>query len=218
MKNYYSILKNCILFDAIEPHTIDSMLACFSAQKKTYQKGEFIFSIGEPANKIGIVLSGSIRIIQEDYWGNRSILSQASTGDLFGESFALAKVSFLPVSVIASEATAILLLNPQKIMVPCSSCACHKQLTQNMLALLAQKNISLTQKIEHNSKRTIREKLTSYLSLQSLQTKSSKFDLPFSRQELADYLTVNRSALSKELSKMQQEGILSYHRNHFELH
>lgn len=218
MKNYYSILKNCILFDAIESHTMDSMLTCFSAQEKAYKKGEFIFSVGEIPNKIGIVLSGAIRIIQEDYWGDRSILSKASPGDLFGEAFALTKVSFLPVSVIASEATTILLLNPQKIMIPCSSCACHKQLTQNMLTLLAQKNISLTQKIEHISKRTIREKLMSYLSLQSLQTKSSKFDLSFSRQELADYLAVDRSALSKELGKMQQDGILSYHRNHFDLH
>ena len=218
MKNNLAVIKKSPLFYGIAENELLSMLACLSAIDKTYNKNEYIYRAGESVTSIRIVCLGSVHVIKEDFWGNRAIISQLTTGDSFGEAFSCAQVGLLSVSVIAAEITEVLLLDYKKIITTCSSnCTFHSHLIQNMLKILANKNIELTQKVEHMSKRTTREKLLSYLSAEAIKKGSNVFEIPFNRQELADYLSVDRSAMSSELSKLRNEGLLSYKRNHFKL-
>jgi CRP-like cAMP-binding protein len=163
-------------------------------------------------------LSGQVQIVLEDFYGNRSILAQIGKGNLFGESFAFAENESLPVFVIAAAESKLLFLDCRRLASPCAnSCAYHRQLIQNMLKILALKNISLTQKIELVSKKTIREKLLAYLSAEAQKAGKSSFSIPFDRQGLADYLSVDRSAMSAVLSKLRNEGIINFNKNKFEL-
>jgi CRP-like cAMP-binding protein len=167
---------------------------------------------------VGIVLSGSAFVLQEDYWGNRNILSNIGVGGIFGESFSCAEAAALPVSVIAKEDSVILLINVKKILTICSTaCAFHTSLIMNLMRILANKNRYLTRKIEHITKKTTREKVLSFLSECAVQGGKNTFEIEFNRQELADYLSVERSALSAVLSKMKEEGIIDYYKNTFRL-
>ena len=166
----------------------------------------------------GMVETGKLQIIKEDYWGNRSIIETAGPGDVFGEAFSCAEIVPVPVSVVAAEQTRVLLFDYQKLLTTCSSsCEFHTRVIKNMIRILAEKNIMLMQKMEHITKRSTREKLLSYLSTQAFIKKSSSFDIPFNRQELADYLSVDRSAMSAELSRMRDEGMIRFKKNHFTL-
>ncbi len=194
------------------------MLACLNVQKKTYKKKDVVMLEGQKVSAVGIVLAGKVQIIKEDFTGNRTILSEAAQGQLFAESFSCVQTDKLPVTVISAAESEILWVDYQRIISTCSSvCKFHLKLIENMLKILATKNIMLNKKIEHLSKRTTREKLLSYLSDQAAQYGSNEFDIPFSRQELADYLSVDRSAMSNELSKLQNEGVLQFHLKHFSL-
>ncbi len=218
MIGYLSALKSCPLFADISAEQLESLLNCLDASEKSFGKNKFIFLAGEPAVSVGIVLSGSVTILHEDFWGNRSILMRLGPGDLFAEAFSCAGSEPLPVSAIADEKTTIMLIDCRRIISTCSSsCVFHASLIKNLLVILAQKNIQLTRKIEHLTKHSTREKLLSYLSSQAQAAGKSKFDIPFNRQELADYLSVDRSAMSAELGKMRDEGLLRFERNHFEL-
>lgn len=211
-------IKNCPLFAGIEDNQLESLLGCLTATKRAYTKDEFIFRSDDKAEFVGIVISGRIYVIQEDFWGNRLILAHTGSGGLFGEAFSCAEINKLPVSVISVEKSEIMLINYRKIVTSCtSSCIFHTQLIKNMLRILAEKNIMLTRKMKHLSKRTTREKLLSFLSVQAVREKNYIVETPYNRQELADYLCVDRSALSRELSLMQKEGLLRYNKNKFEL-
>ena len=206
------------LFARIEGEQLESLLRCLAARSRTYKKDTFVFRVEERASFVGLVLSGGVNIIQEDFWGNRTILAHMGAGDLFGEAFSCAEVEHLPVSAVATEASEIMLVDYRKIVTVCpSACIFHSQLISNMLRILAAKNIMLTRKIEHISKRTTREKLLAFLSAQAVQAKSSVVQIPFDRQELADYLCVERSALSRELGAMKKAGLLDYEKNRFVL-
>ena len=164
------------------------------------------------------MLTGNVHVIQEDFWGNRTILANIEPGELFGEAFSCAGLDKLPVSVLAVQDSEVLMIDYRKIITTCSSsCVFHTALIHNMLRILADKNVMLTQKMELLTKNTTREKLLAYLSLQAQQAGSTKFNIPFNRQGLADYLSVDRSAMSAELSKMQKDGVLVYKKNRFEL-
>lgn len=218
MKKQIEILKDTPLFFGVQEHEIEEMLGCLSSSEKTYNKGSYILTAQDPPVNVGIVLEGSVHVIKEDFWGNRAILARIGAGGMFGEAFACAQADHLPVSVVAREDTDVLFIDYKRIITTCSSaCHFHSRLIENMLHILAEKNILLTQKMEHIVKRTTREKLLSYLSWQAVQAGSSYFMIPFNRQELADYLSVDRSALSSELGKLQKEGILEYHKNQFKL-
>lgn len=218
MKNYLEILRTVELFKGIEESDLRSLLSCLGTKKIYFKKGETVFFSGENADRFGIVLAGQIQIVQDDYYGNRSILSQISVGNLFGESFACANVKALPVSVIAATESELLLIDYGKLAIPCAkACAFHSKLIQNMLRIVSMKNIALTQKIEFTSKRTTREKLLAYLSAEANKAKSNHFSIPFNRQELADYLSVERSAMSAELSKLRNDKVILFQKNHFTL-
>jgi len=218
MEKYLFTLIKCPLFAGIKEAELLTLLDCLSASEKKFKKGSYIFMSGETVNFIGLVLSGSVHIIREDFWGNRAILAHIGPGGLFGEAFSCAQIKKLPVSAFAAETAVVLLLDYRKIITTCSSaCMFHTGLIKNMLRILAEKNVMLTQKMEFITQRTTREKVLAYLSAQARQAGGGNFEIPFNRQELAEYLSVDRSAMSRELSKMQDEGILLFHRNHFEL-
>ncbi|NLO48567.1 MAG: Crp/Fnr family transcriptional regulator [Clostridiales bacterium] len=218
MIRYLSVLERCPLFADISAEQLESLFSCLDASEKSFTKNEFIFLAGQPAVSVGIVLSGSVTVLHEDFWGNRSILMRLGPGNLFAEAFSCAGNELLPVSAIADEKTAVMLINCRRIIKTCSTtCIFHTSLIKNLLGVLAERNILLTRKIEHLTKHSTREKLLSYLSSQAQATGRSRFDIPFNRQELADYLSVDRSAMSSELGKMRDEGLLKFERNHFEL-
>ena len=218
MKEFFSILQQCMLFHGIEERELGGMLQCLGAQEKRFEKKQTIAAEGETARRIGVVLSGEVQIEQMDYYGNRSILTKLEPSDLFGETFACAGTEKLPVDVIAAEDCAVLFIECSRIMTPCTNaCGFHHQMIYNMLQVVAKKNLILNQKIEIISRRTTREKLMAYLLLQAKQHGSESFTIPYDRQALADYLEVERSAMSAELSKLRKDGILECEKNRFRL-
>lgn len=218
MKKRNEILKSCPLFSGIKEEEFDSMLSCLGARELEYKKEAYIYMAGNAVSEIGIVLSGSVIIIKEDFWGNRTIISRMSAGDMFAESFAFAGIPKLPISVVAAENAEVLFIDCKNILNAYPSpCGFHTALINNMVRILAGKNVMLMQKIDHISCRTTRDKLLSYLSVQAIEAKSKSFTIPYNRQELADYLCIDRSAMSSELGRLRDEGILTFHKNNFEL-
>ena len=218
MKKYLEILRRCPLFSGIAEENLLKMLTCLGARVTAFDKKYTIFAEGTPARHIGIVLSGSAQIVQVDYYGNRSIVSGIGPSETFAESFACAESRSLPISVIASEPCEVMLIECAHILHTChNSCGFHQALIFNLMKDLATKNILFHQRIEITAKRSTREKLLAYLTLQAKNAGSDSFEIPFDRQELADYLEVDRSGLSAEISKMRKEGILESRKNHFTL-
>ncbi len=218
MEKYFHILKKCPLFSQIKDNQLTALLHCLGATVKIFKKKETILEEGQPARYIGIVLSGCTQMIQLDYYGNRSIVSTAAPSELFAESFACAEVPSIPLSVVATEPSEVMLIDCRRIIHSCSNaCDFHQQMIYNLLKNVADKNILFHQKIEITAKRSTREKLMAYLTLQAKKAGSQSFTIPFDRQELADYLEVERSGLSAEISKLRKEGILKSDKKHFEL-
>ena len=218
MKKYLEILKKCALFADIDDEKLIKMLTCLGAKVAAFDTKYTVFAEGSAAKYIGIVLSGSAQILQVDYYGNRSILSNIMPAEVFAEAFACAEVPALPVTVIANEPSEIMLIDCAHILHTCSNnCGFHQQLIFNLMKDLATKTLLFHQRIEITSKRTTREKLLTYLAMQAKRAGSNSFDIEFDRQELADFLEVDRSGLSAEISKLRREGILESTKNHFEL-
>ena len=218
MKKYLQILKKCPLFYGIAEDNLLRMLTCLGARVTEFDKKYTIFAEGSPAKHIGIVLSGAAQIIQVDYYGNRSILSDVKPSEIFAEAFACAECNSLPISVIASEPCQVMLIECSHVLHTCqNNCGFHQALIFNLMKDLATKSLRFHERIEITSKRSTREKLLAYLVLQAKNAGSDSFEIPFDRQELADYLEVDRSGLSAEISKMRKEGILDSRRNHFTL-
>lgn len=219
MKIDWPVLHRCPLFQHIEESELTSLLACLGAAVRFFGKKETIFAEGSSARWIGILLSGSAQIVQIDYLGNRSIMAGLEPADLFGEAFACAGFEAVPVTVLAAEACEVLLIDRDRLLHGCASaCGFHQQLITNLVGILARKNILFHQKIEIISKRTTREKLMTYLMQQAKKHSSLSFDIPFNRQELAEYLEVDRSGLSVQISQLCREGLLTARKNHFQLH
>ena len=216
MKKRVEALKKCPLFSGISEDDIGSLLNCLNAKEICAKKGDIIFNAGDRPDYVGIILKGSVHVVQDDYWGERIILTAVQEGGLFGESFSCAEASVLPVSVLAREDVVFLLVDCKKMLLTCSStCQFHTRLIRNIMKILANKNIMLTRKIEHITKKTTREKVLSYLSECALENRSNSFNIPFNRQELADYLSVERSALSNTLCKMRDNGEIQFEKNKF---
>lgn len=217
MEKYINNFEKCVLFKGIEKSQLFPMLYCLETQIKEYKKEQSVFQNGNKINKCGIILKGKLQIVQYDYFGNRSILSTIVENQLFGAAYALCDLS-LPICIEASEDSLILFINTQKITTPCKKlCQNHLVLINNLLSILARKNVSQNQKIECLSKRTTREKILNYLTKISMQNNSKTFKIPYNRQELADYLCVERSAMSAEISKLQKDGFIKTNKNYFEI-
>lgn len=218
MEKILSVLRRCPLFDAISDADLSGLLRCLNARVVFFARDAVVLGQGDAAQRIGVVLSGAVQIVRLDYFGHRSVLAHITPAQLFGEAFACAGVDALPVSAVAAQETQVLFLDSQRILNACASpCAFHRQLIFNLMRILATKNLLLHQKIEITSRRTTRDKLLAYLLDQAQQQHSHAFDIPYDRQALADYLQVERSGLSAEISKLRSEGILACRRNHFVL-
>ena len=198
------------LFRDIAPADLASLLDCLDARERAYEKGAWLLRRGERTDRLGLVLSGTVHILREDFWGSRSIVGLAGPGEIFAESYALAGEP-LEVSVLAASDARVLFLRVETALTDCG------QLTRNLTALLAEKNLTLTRKMRHMARRTTREKLLSYLSAQALRAGTAEFDIPLDRQQLADFLAVDRSAMSAALGKLRDEGVLEFRKNHFRL-
>ena len=218
MKKYYDVLRKCPLFFDIENENLIAMLGCVRAKLQEYKKDETILYEGDSCNTVGIVLKGEVQISRTDYEGNRSIVATVPASQLFGESFACAEVEKSPVDIIASEVTEVMIIDIHCLMHTCSNaCSFHNRMIFNLLKAVSAHNLMLNQKIEVISKRSTREKLMTYLSLQASKTGRMSFTVPFDRQELADYLEVDRSGLSAEISKLKKEGIIDCKNSNFTL-
>ena len=211
------ILTECALFCGLRRAQIQDMLPCLSARRSRFRRGQFLLRVGDRASSAGIILSGEAEVLQEDFWGNRNLLAAVGPGELFAEAFACAH-AVSPVSVLCKTDGSVLYLNVRAVFSPCEkACAQHKALSQNLIRVLAEKNMQLNEKAGFLSQRTTREKLLAYLSAQARRAGSASFRIPFDRQQLADYLSVNRSAMSAELSNMQRDGLLRTDRSSFTL-
>ena len=218
MKNYVSILKKTQLFSGVSDDEIISMLSCLGARLFTYKKGEYVFKQGDRLNDITILVEGNLHIQKDDYWGNRSILGHIAVGEMFGEAYLAPESGTLLNDVVAVEDSAVMFFDVTKIITTCSSaCRFHTMVVQNLFFAISAKNRKLVQKIGHMSKRSTREKLISYLSEEAKRQNCSYFIIPYNRQQLADFLSVDRSSMSNELCKMRDEGLLEFHKNHFRL-
>ena len=218
MKDFLPMIRASRLFSGVSERELEAMLACLRPETKDYPKDAFVLRAGDTAEAVGLVLSGTILMLQEDVWGNRNILSKAGPGQIFAAAYACAPGSVLNVSVLAETPVTILFLNVGRVLTLCpAACAHHSRIIRNLLGELAGKNLRLGEKLTHMGQRTTRAKIMSYLSAEAQRLGTYELDIPFSRQQLADYLGVERSGLSLELGKMKQDGLLEFHKNHFEL-
>ena len=216
MEEYFDILSQCPLFFGISRQEMGLMLNCLGGKITDIGKGCPVFLEGNPAEFVGVVLSGTIQIVRDDYYGNRSVLTVVSPGGLFGEAFACAGVETLPVSAIALQNCAVLLLDCKRVLTGCSNaCPFHSRLVRNLLQDIARKNLMLTSKIRCMSQKTTQEKLMEFLMEQAKQQAKVEFVIPYDRQALADYLGVERSAMSAELSKLKKAGLIDYRGSRF---
>ena len=218
MQNYIPVLKRTQLFAGVEEEEIAAMLGCLQAKECSYKKGEYVFRQGEHLNHITVLVEGSLLIQRDDYWGNRSIINAISIGEMFGEAYAAPDSGALLNDVVAAVDSTVIFFDVQRILTVCSSaCKFHSMVVQNLFFAISEKNRKLVQKLGHMEKRSTREKLISYLSEEARRQNSGSFTIPFNRQQLADFLSVDRSAMSNELCKMRDDGLLTFEKNRFTL-
>ena len=218
MKQYIPILKQTKIFAGVSEEEIGAMLGCLDAKLKTFAKGDYVFRQGERASKLTVLVAGNLLIQNDDFWGNRSIVNAVSVGELFGEAYITPESDTVLNDVVATCESAVIFFDAERIMTTCpSACRFHGMVVRNLFVAIAGKNRSLVQKLGYLSRRTTREKLMAYLSQQAKTQQSNSFAIPFNRQQLADFLSVDRSAMSNELCKMRDEGLLEFEKNRFKL-
>ncbi len=218
MQRFDSVFAQCALFEGITPEELHTMLACIAGRIEEVEKGQTLVHEGDPANFVGLVLRGSVQLVREDYYGNRSIVAHITPSELFGESYACADVSAMPVSVVAAQESTVLMMDCRRLTTSCcNACSFHSRIIYNLLGVVAKKNLVFDQKIRILSQRSTREKLMAYLLSQAKLHGSNRFTIPYDRQGLADYLEVERSGLSAEIGKLRREGVLESEKNQFVL-
>lgn len=219
MEKYGEILERCPLFAGVDPVDIQGMLGCLGARKERREKGSSFLSVGEPVDFMGVVLSGAVDITRQEYDGSRRLLAHLTPGELFAEAFACAGVTSCPVDVTAGADTEILRLDVFRVTHSCSNaCAFHSRLVYNLLRIVAEKNLQFHSRLEIISQRTTRKRLLTYLEMAAREQGRGKITIPFDRQDLADYLGVDRSGLSAEIGRLRKEGILESRKREFILH
>ncbi len=218
MKEYIEILKRTQLFSGISTEEITAMLNCLQAKLRTFKKGEYVFREGEHIDNIMVLAVGKLLVQRDDFWGNRSIVNVIRIGEMFGEAYVAPESGAILNDVVAEEDSTVIFFDVRRILTVCSTaCRFHSMVVQNLFFAISEKNRKLVQKIGHMSKRSTRAKLLSYLSEEAKRHNSRHFTIPFNRQQLADFLCVDRSAMSNELCKMRDEGLLQFDKNEFTL-
>lgn len=211
-------LTSLPLFYGIKKENLPTMLTCLGSFQKKYKKDEIILLESNEVRSIGIILSGTVHMVKQDIEGYQTLLVVMKTGEIFGESFSCGSYLNARVSFFAATPCTVLFLPFYKVIHSCNmTCAFHHHLIENMVKLIGDKNVQLMQKIEIISKKTLREKITAYLHNEALEQNSKRFTVSLGRLELAQYLCADRSALTRELSCMQKDGLITYHKNTFEI-
>lgn len=218
MDEYLQLMRQSPLFYGINEDELYTLLKCCDASQQVYEEGEAILRMGESMERVMLLLRGRALVFRETFWGEKEELMLLEEGQSFGEDYACARTAVLPVGVEALEECEILFLSYQRMITFCSlACSFHTRLIQNLLRLVSERSVNMEDKLEHVSRKTTREKLLSYLSKEAILQGNRSFDISYSRQELADYLCVDRSAMSGELGKLKREGVLDFQKNHFTL-
>ena len=216
--NRNDFLANVPLFADTAPDQVEAMLGCLDARERRYPAGARIHRMGDTIKTVGLVLEGHVRIEHVDVWGNISVVGESGPGGMFGEAYAAVPDEPLMVDVVAASDCRVLFLNLKKVLTVCPhACPHHARASRNMTAIIARHSLALSRRIFHAAPKTIRGKVLAYLSDEAERAGSREFDIPFDRQQLADYLGVDRSALSAELSRMAKAGLLETRRSHFVL-
>lgn len=206
------------LFEGIGEDEGQVMLSCLGPVTREYPKDAYIYRAGDRIRTIALIREGEVLLVQEDVWGNRNIIERLGKGETFASAYAATENSLLNVSAVAESMCSIVFLDIRRVLTLCrNACTCHNRLVNNLLSEIAGKNLMLGEKLTHISQRTTRAKIMSYLSTYAQKCGRYEFDIPFSRQQLADFLAVERSGLSLELGKMQKEGLIRFHKNHFSI-
>jgi len=209
---------NSPLFEGIAPEDREAMMGCIGYYVGSFRKGDVVAFEDEHIRQIGIVLSGSVDMIKEDLWGNKNLLLRMRRDEMFGETFACGNDQLSLVTFVVAQDAKILFIPFDRVMRSCTmACVFHHRLIENMVRIIANKNRDLLRKLEVISRRTIRERLLAYLSVQAQVQGKRYFEIPFGRVELAEYLCVDRSTLTRELAKMKEEGLIDYDRNCFRI-
>ena len=217
-ENYNLLIQLSPMFQGVTSEELETLFSCLDVRHRSYRKGSYIFSAGQHITDIGLLYSGQLDILQDDVWGNRRILERVTPGEMFGAAFSCAAIDRIPISVKATQPSEVLLFDYRKVVTTCSSaCQFHTQFIMNMLQLLSCKSIAMMEKIGNITRHSTREKVLSFLSQQAQLRQTQSFEISFNRQELAEYLAVDRSALSTELGRLRDEGVLRFSKNHFEL-
>lgn len=215
-EKHINVLAQSALFKGLTCADLAAQLSCLDARYASYEKECFLCRRGEAINRMGMVLSGQVHMIKEDFWGNRTIVGMAQAGELFAETYACLPAAPLEVSVFTPSGCEVLWLDGRKVLRSCDqACAYHARMIENLLLVLANKNLNLTRRVDQLARRTTREKVLAFLSAEAQRSASASFTISFDRQQLADYLCVDRSALSSTLGGLQREGLLQFRKNHF---
>ena len=218
MEKFIHVLKRTKLFAGVGEEDITAMLSCLGARLCTYKKGEYVLRQGERLDDILLLAEESLHIQRDDYWGNRSILGHIEVGEIFGEAYVAPESGTLLNDVVALTDCSVFFFDVKRVITTCSSaCRFHTMVVQNLFFAISERNRGLVQKLGYMSRRTTREKLIAYLSEEAKRQNSAYITIPFNRQQLADYLSVDRSAMSNELSKMRDDGLLEFEKNCFRL-
>lgn len=213
------ILSGTPLFQGIKDREIEGMLKCLSAEERTYEKDAYLYRTGDITGRLGIVMEGSVNIIKDDVWGNRKIIANIGRGQIFAETYACLKGEPMMVDVQASERSRVLFMDVNRILTTCgSACDFHTRLIRGLMLVLARKNLFLSEKMDIITPKSLRERVLVYLSREAVRQGGSRVTVPFNRQEMADYLSVDRSALSGELSRMKRDGLIDYEKNRFTIY
>ncbi|MCR4956831.1 MAG: Crp/Fnr family transcriptional regulator [Lachnospiraceae bacterium] len=212
----YQFLTNTNLFHGIRDEEIQHILSCLGAREHAFSKNDIIFRAGDTVREIGLVEDGSVNIVVNFYWGNSHIFGHVEKGEVFAENYAAIPGKELLCDVVAAEDCKVLFLDFTNLLTTCQNgCNFHQHLIRNLLHISAKKSLNLSSRMMHTAPKSLRDRLLSYLSEQSMVHGSTHFTIPFNRQQLADYLGVDRSAMSGELSKMKKDGLITYKKSEF---
>lgn len=212
--NILEVLTHSPLFDGIAADALNGVLGCLQPKVSTYAKNSYIAVEGDSSTGLGIIVSGKATIVKENAAGNRIVMTTLVAGDMFGEMIIFSKSGILSVSVIAQAECQIIYLSSVKIMGTCANvCSSHKRLIVNMLTIISEKAIMLNRKVEYLAIKGMREKISTYLLEQHKLTEKNTFDMTLNRNDLADFFNVSRTALSREMGRMRDEGLIEFYRS-----
>ena len=219
-KAHVTDISQLPVFDEISPADCTLLFDCLGCRIREYKKDCLIRLERELAGNVGTVIEGSVNMYKQDIWGNRTLVSYMQAGHVFGETFSLSEITpeHEGVFFVTASPSLILFLPASRILHPCkNSCPFHHQLTKNMFSMISAKNRRLMERIEVSSQGSVREKILAYLSMEAQRQGRSSFRLPLRRTEMAEYLCINRSAMSRELTALRDEGVIDFDRNYFTL-